>query len=72
MFETTWLRAVLQQMGTLVSGEELAQDLELVKPYQAGLSPAKTVPSNAVVLNLLNAVTLLYGSSCCDDPSPQP
>lgn len=53
-----------------MSGEELAQDLELVERYQGGFSAAKTVPSNAVVLNLLNAVTLSYSSSYCGDPPP--
>lgn len=55
---------------TSTDGEELTQDLELVERYQGGFSAAKTVPSNAVVVNLLNAVTLSYSSSYCGDPPP--
>jgi hypothetical protein len=29
------------------------------------------LPSKSVVLNLPNAVTLLYSSSCCSGPQPQ-
>lgn len=64
MFETTWSRAILQQLWTPVSREELARDLELVERYHGGFftlldfSMALVVSSSAVVLKLPNAVTL--------------
>ena len=63
MFGTTWLRAVLQQMQTPVSREELAQDLGYGGDRGdvftlLDFSMALVVPSSAVVLNLPNAATL--------------